>query len=203
MVADAVFANCPTKATPRDRKRHQKWPNDTPQPAIPAEQAERRPASSDLHCIMSAIVLSLGFTSTLHTLPSPSRLAVQRAPASVMVDSWYDAGARLTKDKSNLQPAGMTESVAAASPKLAAKALAYEAEIAEMQARMDAFPKKEGTMVGACACCRKTLTPLAQTRCQPVTLCPRSRRHPPRSDQGLQAHARGNRRGGVRGRATT
>lgn len=59
-----------------------------------------------------------------------------------LVESWYDSGMRIKL------PAGMSASVAAASPILAEKALAYEADIAEMQARMDAFPRKEGTMFG-------------------------------------------------------
>jgi hypothetical protein len=42
----------------------------------------------------------------------------------------------------------MSASVAAANPQLVEKAMAYEADIAEMQERMDAFQKKEGTMVG-------------------------------------------------------
>ena len=69
-----------------------------------------------------------------------SRLSVNHE-----VDSWYDNGLRI-----NL-PAGMSASVAAANPQLVEKAMAYEADIAEMQERMDAFQKKEGTMVGACA----------------------------------------------------
>lgn len=48
-------------------------------------------------------------------------------------------------------PAGMSEAVAAASPQLVERALAYEADIAQMNARLAAFPKQEGTMFGACA----------------------------------------------------
>jgi len=78
------------------------------------------------------------------------------------VESWYDQGTRLSGDQGSQPvvelpadngirigvPAGMSESAAAASPQLAKKALAYELEISEMQARIDAFPKKEGTMYG-------------------------------------------------------
>lgn len=63
------------------------------------------------------------------------------APA-VLVESWYDGGVRI-----NL-PTGMSASAAVASPELLEKALSYESDIAEMTARMDAFPKKEGTMFG-------------------------------------------------------
>ena len=64
---------------------------------------------------------------------------------TVVVESWYD------NDRFALTglPAGLSASAAEASPQLAVKALKYEADILEMQARMDAFPKKEGTMFGA------------------------------------------------------
>ena len=60
------------------------------------------------------------------------------------VESWYDNGMRISL------PVGMSASVAAASPILADKALQYEADIAKMRARIDNFPKKEGTMFGTC-----------------------------------------------------
>ena len=68
------------------------------------------------------------------------------------VASWYDQGVRLSVPASDAPitraPAGMSASVAAINPRLVEKALAYEADIAEMKARYDAFPVKEGTMVG-------------------------------------------------------
>jgi hypothetical protein len=84
--------------------------------------------------------------------------AVDNAVATMNVESWYDQGLRLSVDNTvepsnddGMQmklPAGISASVAAASPQLVEKALAYESDIAEMQARMDAFAKKEGTMFG-------------------------------------------------------
>jgi hypothetical protein len=65
-----------------------------------------------------------------------------RLSVDQVLESWYDSGKRI-----NL-PTGMSAPVAAASPQLVEKALAYEADIAKMQARLDAFPKQEGTMVG-------------------------------------------------------
>merc|ERR1719201_970472 len=99
--------------------------------------------------------------ASAHVLGATARTpVVLRAPTTMTVASWYDQGTRLTGEPAVVVeswydngvriklPVGMSERVAAASPQLVEKALAYEAEIAEMQARMDAFPKKEGTMVG-------------------------------------------------------
>ena len=91
-------------------------------------------------------------------------VALRATSPMMTVESWYDQGTRLSGDQGSQPvvelpadngmrigvPAGMSESAAAASPQLAKKALAYELEISEMQARIDAFPKKEGTMYGAC-----------------------------------------------------
>merc|ERR1740130_2101095 len=83
-----------------------------------------------------------------------------------IVESWYDNGMRLTPEEvpapaaeeapaeeeapaAEVQaplPAGMSAAAAARSPKLAAAALKSEAEIAEIQARLDTFPTKAGTM---------------------------------------------------------
>lgn len=113
--------------------------------------------------LTAALIPAAGSALLLSTARTP---AVLRATTTMMnVESWYDQGSRLSVDQGsqlvveswydngmriNL-PAGISASAAAASPQLVKKALAYEADIAEMQARMDAFPKKEGTMVGACA----------------------------------------------------
>jgi hypothetical protein len=75
------------------------------------------------------------------------------------VESWYDQGLRLSVDSSVQaspgqaarvnRPSGMSESAAAASPQLVEEALAYEADVAEMRARLEAFPEDaKGTMVG-------------------------------------------------------
>jgi len=109
--------------------------------------------------LMAALIPAAGSALLLSTARTP---AVLRATTTMMnVESWYDQGSRLSVDQGsqlvveswydngmriNL-PAGISASAAAASPQLVKKALAYEADIAEMQARMDAFPKKEGTMV--------------------------------------------------------
>ena len=89
---------------------------------------------------MAAIIAIASSARVLSTARTP---VVLRATTTTMkVESWYDNGIRI-----NL-PAGMSASVASASPMLVKKALAYEADIAKMQARFEAFPKKEGTMVG-------------------------------------------------------
>ncbi len=102
--------------------------------------------------------------TSAHVLGTARTAVALRATSSTMlVQSWYDQGVRLPvadvkeslSDKSdgsaiNL-PAGMSASVAAANPQFVEKALAYEADIANIQARLDAFQGKEGTMVGACA----------------------------------------------------
>ena len=125
------------------------------------------------------------------TLPPPLKGSPRAAVATMMVDSWYDKGERLSNNDPMIQwiveswydngvrltpeevpapaaeeapaeeeapaaevqaplPAGMSAAAAARSPKLAAAALKSEAEIAEIQARLDAFPTKSGTMFGAC-----------------------------------------------------
>ena len=112
--------------------------------------------------LTAAFIPAAGSMHVLSTLRTP---VVLRATTTMMnVESWYDQGTRLSGDQGSQPavelpvdngmriglPAGMSESAAAASPQLAKKALAYELEISEMQARIDAFPKKEGTMYGAC-----------------------------------------------------
>ena len=117
------------------------------------------------------------------TLPPPLKGSPRAAVATMMVDSWYDKGERLSNNDPMIQwiveswydngvrltpeevpapaaveapaaevqvplPAGMSAAAAARSPKLAAAALKSEAEIAEIQARLDAFPTKSGTMYG-------------------------------------------------------
>ena len=136
------------------------------------------------------------------TLPPPLKGSPRAAVATMMVDSWYDKGERLSNNDPMIQwiveswydngvrltpeevpapaaveapaaevpapaaeeapaeeeapaaeaevqaplPAGMSAAAAARSPKLAAAALKSEAEIAEIQARLDTFPTKAGTM---------------------------------------------------------
>ena len=77
-----------------------------------------------------------------------SRLTVDKpveAQATVTVESWYDNGVRI-----NL-PVGLSARACAASPQLAEKVLAYETDVAAMQAQMAAWEGKEGTMKSACA----------------------------------------------------
>jgi len=116
------------------------------------------PAAASAHILSTARTpIILRATATTMNVQSwydqGTRLSVQDRLVAAMdgvvqptavVESWYDNGMRI-----NL-PAGISASAAAASPQLVEKALAYEVDIARMQARMDAFPKKEGTMFGAC-----------------------------------------------------
>ena len=59
------------------------------------------------------------------------------------IESWYDNGVRLI----NL-PAGITAKAASANPELAEKAMAYQAKIDDLKARMAPFGDRSGTMVG-------------------------------------------------------
>jgi len=101
---------------------------------------------------LAALIPASGSAYVLGT----ARTRVVMRTTTMDVESWYDQGLRLSVDNvvesqsdngMNL-PVGMSASVAAASPQLAEKALAYEADIAEMQARMDTFGGRGGTMVG-------------------------------------------------------
>jgi hypothetical protein len=90
--------------------------------------------------LAAAALIPAGSAYVLSTARTP---VVLRATTTMMsVESWYDQGTRLSADQGSqlAMPAGMKE-----------KALAYEADIAEMKARIDGFPKKEGTMYGAAA----------------------------------------------------
>jgi len=87
--------------------------------------------------LAAAALIPAGSAYVLSTARTP---VVLRATTTMMsVESWYDQGTRLSADQGSqlAMPAGMKE-----------KALAYEADIAEMKARIDGFPKKEGTMYG-------------------------------------------------------
>jgi len=117
------------------------------------------------------VVAFLPAAASAHVLSMARLPVVLRATTSTMkvqswydqgsrltVESWYDQGSRLSADRAaessnddgarSTLPVGMSESAAFASPQLVVKALGYEADIAELRARLDAFPKKEGTMVG-------------------------------------------------------
>ena len=90
--------------------------------------------------LAAAALIPAGSAYVLSTARTP---VVLRATTTMMsVESWYDQGTRLSADQGSqlAMLAGMKE-----------KALAYEADIAEMKARIDGFPKKEGTMYGAAA----------------------------------------------------
>ena len=115
------------------------------------------PAAASAHILSTARTpIILRATATTMNVQSwydqGTRLSVQDRLVAAMdgvvqptavVESWYDNGMRI-----NL-PAGMSAKIAAASPELFEKALAYQADVAKLQARLDAFPTKEGTMVGA------------------------------------------------------
>ena len=101
------------------------------------------------------------------------RLATEDAPAPVVVESWYDNGVRLTEEQPF--PAGISKAAAAENPELVASALKYEAEIAEIQARLDAFPTKAGTMYGAQLGCGLVL--IAEPGIADALSCLRCRRH--------------------------
>ena len=114
------------------------------------------PAAASAHILSTARTpIILRATATTMNVQSwydqGTRLSVQDRLVAAMdgvvqptavVESWYDNGVRI-----NL-PAGMSAKMAAASPELFEKALAYQADVAKLQARLDAFPTKEGTMVG-------------------------------------------------------
>ena len=103
--------------------------------------------------------LAAALTASAQALSLARTPVVLRAtpPTMTAVASWYDAGSRLTVDDASVPvvaddvvglPSFFTASMAATSPQLVEKALTYEAEIASKQARLDAFPKQEGTMCG-------------------------------------------------------
>ena len=113
--------------------------------------------------VQLAVLAGLVWVADSLSIGAARTFVVHRA-ATLMVDSWYDNGVRLTAPAcavtveswydsgSRLKiPAGMSAAAAVASPDLLAKALKYEAEVADKRARMDSFPKKEGTMFCALA----------------------------------------------------
>ena len=102
--------------------------------------------------LLAALIPAAASVSMLSTVRTPVVLRATTATMTMNVESWYDQGLRLSVNDDGMKmnlPAGMSASAAAANPLLAEKLLAYEADIAAMRARMDAFPKKEGTMFGA------------------------------------------------------
>ena len=121
--------------------------------------------SPTMRTLLAAATLIPAGASAYVLSAARTPVALRATSPMMTVESWYDQGTRLSGDQGSQLavelpadngmridlPAGMSAaSAAAASPQLVEKALAYEAEIAEMQARIDAFPKKEGTMYGAC-----------------------------------------------------
>ena len=107
--------------------------------------------------LMTAALIPAASAHMLSTVCTP--VVVRTTPTIMNVASWYDQGLRLSSEtvepgqpvdqaveSSTLVPAGMSASIATVRPLVVEKALAYEADIAQMQARIDAFPKQEGTM---------------------------------------------------------
>ena len=106
---------------------------------------------------MRCLMLSVLFVGSSAFMLGAARVPATARCTATMVESWY--GQKIAGEEAAANPpAGLTPEQARDNPDLAKKIAAEQVSLNEIRARLDAFPKKEGTMYCELPC-RRTLHP--------------------------------------------